>query len=56
MGCTDCYRTTVCEECINAELQIEYHNRMVQEQEPQRINISSGEDAFVGELHAFAQE
>lgn len=50
IGCTDCYRMNVCDVCINAELQIEHHRRhSVSEPEEKKINISSGEDAFIGE-------
>lgn len=52
MGCTDCYSTQVCPACINAELQVQYYR---QYQAPinleRKINVSSGEDAFVGDVY-----
>lgn len=39
--CPECNSRTVCDECINVDLQMAA--------EDQRINISSGEDAFYNE-------
>lgn len=54
MGCIDCYRTKVCDSCANAELQIACQEQFVQE-EPRSlerlVNISSGEDAFMGDVY-----
>lgn len=52
MGCQDCYRMRPCEECINAELQREYMISQIEKIEDMKlINVSSGEDAFLGDRY-----
>lgn len=48
--CPDCQQKNLCLDCMNADLQM-----AAEEQAPQVVvlkNVSSGEDAFVGDVYA----